>query len=117
LIWIAIFAYSVYLIFIKDIQLVIDHNSIQIYSFNNDEASKEFLWSDIKSIQFGFMYIKGSRIEQHRMKITHKKNRKDDSAWGNTYLNVRKFANDQEIIQTLESIGEIKNIDVFHLDE
>lgn len=117
LIWIATFTYFVYLIFMKDNKLMIDHNSVQIYSFNNNKASKEILWSDIKSIQFGFMYVKSSRVEQHRMKIIHKKNKEDNRSWCNTFIDVRKFLNDQEIIQIIEFIGETKNIDVFHLNE
>ena len=111
------FGYFVYLIFIKNIKLVINHNSIQIYSLNKAEASKEILWSDIKSIQFGFMYVKSSRVDMYRMKIVHKKNKEDNRSWCNTFIDVRKFVNDQEIIQIIESIGATKDIDVFHLNE
>lgn len=111
----AVFAYFFYLIFIKDVKLTIEHDGFRVYSRNSSIPSVEILWENVKSIQYGFMYVKESRIEQYRMKVIFKS--KADNKWLNKYINIRRFNNDDEIIKSIEMISEMKDFDVFHLNE
>lgn len=107
-----ILSYLVYSIFIKEVKLVVSKKSIQLYDFRQDNPSKKISWSDIRSIEHGFMYTEGSRVKLHRVKITHRKIYNEKEIWRHTMINIRKFDQHKDVLNLIEKIADEKDINI-----
>ncbi|CAH2212983.1 hypothetical protein [Tepidibacter aestuarii] len=59
-----------YQYFLQNIGMIIDDNSIKLYSIHTKKPSKEIFWSQIKSLQIGNVYM-GRRDTSYCMKIRY----------------------------------------------
>ncbi|SET64600.1 hypothetical protein SAMN05660297_03030 [Natronincola peptidivorans] len=103
--------------FFTDRKLILDEKGINLYSIYKKEPSKVFLWKDIKSIQFGEMYASGGRIVRYRMKIRY--TRMIGTVLNNVSetIPIRKFQKHDDLIKNIQELGEVNNIEVFHMND
>ncbi len=98
-------------------KILFDDKKISLYSIYKKEASKEFLWENIKSIQFGNMYTPGSRSTLYRMKIIYIKMVDNKQLNKVEFIPIKKFENSKDLMNELEKIGKNHMIDVFYMNE
>jgi len=100
-----------------NIKISFDVKKINVYSIYKKEASKEFLWENIKSIQFGNMYTPGSKITLYRMKIRYIKMVDNKLLNKVEFIPIKKFQNFNNLMNEIEKIGKNHMIDVFYMNE
>ena len=106
-----------HLYYFTNIKILFDDKKIRLYSIYKKEATKEFLWENIKSIQFGNVYTPGSKIALYRMKVIYTK-MVDNKLFNKVeFIPIKQFQNSKDLMNEIEKIGKNHMIDVFYMNE
>ena len=106
---------ALHLLFFKNMKVTIDNDGIRIYSIYQKEPSMLFKWRNIKSIQIGYIYA-GARFTQYGIRIRYVESL-DTAENFNETLTIKMFENYEELIKKIEEMGQLKNVEVFNMNE
>ncbi|QUH24414.1 hypothetical protein [Serpentinicella alkaliphila] len=105
---------ALHLLFFKNMGITIDNDGIRIYSIYQKEPSSFYRWENIKSIQIGYIYA--ARFTQYGIRIRYVESI-DSLENFSEAITIKKFENYEGLVSKIEEMGQLKNVEVFNMNE